>query len=186
MSMDFGKTAKAGLAAMVAGMLAFAGPASAQNTVVGESFEPTIWVDPDGCTHWVMDDGAEGYMSPRRNRDGSPVCMRSEICGVVPTDQLFATDRANISADNRQRLMGFFQQANAFGFLIYGHTDSRASDEYNMGLSQRRANAVASVARSAGARVVDVRGMGERMPRASGSDAASLQENRRVEIYCIR
>ncbi len=33
----------------------------------------------------------------------------------------------------------------AFGYAVYGHTDSRASDEYNMKLSQRRAKAVADV-----------------------------------------
>ena len=178
----FGGIAAAVLSAVVFGQAAYA----QQSTIRGEEYTPTIWVDPDGCTHWVMDDGAEGYMSPRRNRDGSPICMRSEICGVIPTDQLFATDRANINADNRQRLQQFFQQAQAFGFLIYGHTDSRASDEYNIRLSQRRANAVADVANSVGARVVDIKGFGERMPRAAGSDAASLQQNRRVEIYCIR
>lgn len=34
----------------------------------------TIWVDPNGCQHWMIDDGAEGYMSPRLNRDGTPRC----------------------------------------------------------------------------------------------------------------
>ncbi|MFQ1699344.1 hypothetical protein ACJ5NV_01995 [Loktanella agnita] len=40
-----------------------------------------IWVDPDGCQHWYIDDGLEGYMSPRLNRDGTPRCqdMRGEI-----------------------------------------------------------------------------------------------------------
>lgn len=33
-----------------------------------ESYVPTVWVDPDGCEHWVMDDGFEGYMSPHTNR----------------------------------------------------------------------------------------------------------------------
>ncbi|MFQ6546548.1 hypothetical protein AADZ90_001220 [Aestuariibius sp. 2305UL40-4] len=27
-----------------------------------------VWVDPDGCQHWVIDDGVEGYMTPRRSR----------------------------------------------------------------------------------------------------------------------
>lgn len=31
---------------------------SGQNVVIGERYVPTIWVDPDGCEHWVMDDGA--------------------------------------------------------------------------------------------------------------------------------
>lgn len=35
----------------------------------------TIWVDPDGCKHWVVDDGAEGYMSPVLNLDGTPDCV---------------------------------------------------------------------------------------------------------------
>ncbi len=40
-----------------------------------------IWVDPDGCQHWYIDDGIEGYMSPRLNRDGTPRCQdeRGEI-----------------------------------------------------------------------------------------------------------
>ena len=40
-----------------------------------------IWVDPDGCQHWYIDDGLEGYMTPRLNRDGTPRCqdMRGEI-----------------------------------------------------------------------------------------------------------
>ncbi len=33
-----------------------------------------IWVDPNGCDHWIVDDGVEGYMSPRLARDGTPVC----------------------------------------------------------------------------------------------------------------
>lgn len=186
MSIKLGKVARSAMAAATVGMLAFAGMAEAQNTIVGEEYTPTIWVDPDGCTHWVMDDGAEGYMSPRRNRDGSPICMRSEICGIIPTDTLFDTDEAWIREGDKQRLMQFFQQANAYGFLIYGHTDSRASDEYNIDLSNRRANMVAGVARDAGGRVVDVRGFGERRPRADNSTAAGMQQNRRVEIYCIR
>lgn len=34
-----------------------------------------IWVDPDGCQHWYIDDGIEGYMTPRLNRDGTPKCQ---------------------------------------------------------------------------------------------------------------
>ncbi|MGJ8611465.1 MAG: OmpA family protein [Octadecabacter sp.] len=186
MKMKLGKTAFAGIAAAFVGSLMMATPAAAQQTIVGQSYEPTIWVDPDGCTHWVMDDGFEGFMSPRRNRDGSPICMRSEICGVIPSDTLFENDEPWISNADKQRLMAFFQQADAFGFLIYGHTDSNASDEYNINLSNRRANMVAGIAQDAGTRVVDVKGFGERRPTATNATAAGRAENRRVEIYCIR
>ncbi|MDX8351573.1 hypothetical protein [Cognatiyoonia sp. IB215182] len=34
-----------------------------------------VWVDPDGCQHWYIDDGIEGFMTPRLNRDGTPRCQ---------------------------------------------------------------------------------------------------------------
>lgn len=164
---------------------ALAGGAQAQE-VQGEQYIPTIWVDPDGCEHWVMDDGVEGYMTPHTNRQGIPVCRRGNVCGVINTDQMFATDSARISGAGKERLMQFFHSADATSYIITGHTDSRASDQYNMGLSLRRANSVARVAQSGGARIADVRGYGERMPKASNASAAGMAKNRRVEIICIR
>jgi len=155
-------------------------------TVVGSSYVPTVWVDPDGCQHWVMDDGVEGYMTPNVNRNGVPVCHRGSACGVMDADTLFATDRYRITSKGRALLADFFNSSSATAYVIVGHTDSRASDEYNMRLSQNRANAVANVASSLGARVVDIRHYGERMPRATNRTAAGRQANRRVEIMCIR
>lgn len=179
----FGSVAAACLA-----LLSIVEPAAAQNqrTVQGQRYVPTVWVDPDGCEHWVMDDGVEGYMTPHVTREGIPVCHRGSVCGVMNSDQFFATDKYAINSANRQRLAEFFSNASASAFIISGHTDSRASDEYNMRLSFNRANAVAKVAAGTGARVADVRGYGERMPRASNSTAAGMTENRRVEIICLR
>jgi len=33
-----------------------------------------IWIDPHGCDQWIIDDGAEGYLSARLDRYGKPVC----------------------------------------------------------------------------------------------------------------
>ena len=33
-----------------------------------------IWIDPNGCQHWIIDDGVEGYLSARLAPDGRPVC----------------------------------------------------------------------------------------------------------------
>ena len=38
-----------------------------------------IWVDPNGCDHWIIDDGVEGYLSARIDKYGKPVCS-----GVAP------------------------------------------------------------------------------------------------------
>ncbi len=169
-----------------AAMLGNGAALAQQSVVVGERYVPTIWVDPDGCEHWVMDDGLEGYMSPHTDRQGIPVCRRGNLCGELNSDQLFRTDSAHISAAGRRSLVNFFRQTGAVSYIITGHTDSRASDAYNLDLSQRRANAVARLAQQSGVRIADVRGYGERMPKVSNSTAAGMQQNRRVEIICIR
>ena len=178
---------------MAIGCLVFAGTAIAadsnvtisKSTQKAERYVPGIWIDPDGCEHWVMDDGVEGYMTPHVTRDGIPVCRRGNPCAVMNSDQLFKTDKWHINSWGRKRLMEFFQSANATAFIIDGHTDSRASDAYNMRLSERRARAVAAIARQAGKRA-QVRWYGERVPVASNRTAAGMQKNRRVEITCVR
>lgn len=179
----------AGLA-MVAALGLQTSVASAQTPSQGGRdqgiYLPTIWVDPDGCEHWVMDDGAEGYMTPHTNRQGIPVCRRGNVCGVMNTDQFFATDSFRIHPQGKARLADFFRTTGAVSYIITGHTDSRASDAYNMRLSLNRANSVAAVAQATGARIADVRGYGERMPAASNATALGMAKNRRVEIICIR
>ncbi len=151
-----------------------------------EPYIPGIWVDPDGCEHWVMDDGFEGFMTPHVTRQGIPVCQRGNTCGVMSSDQFFATNSSKIHRAGQQRLEEFFRTAGATSYIIAGHTDSRASDEYNIRLSQNRANAVAAVAQRAGARIADVRAYGERLPVASNRTKRGQAANRRVEIICIR
>ncbi|MEM8981212.1 MAG: OmpA family protein [Pseudomonadota bacterium] len=155
-------------------------------TVLGERYVPTIWVDPDGCEHWVMDDGFEGYMTPHVTRQGIPVCRRGRTCGELNSDQFFATDSYRLNAGARKALEEFFNKAGATSYIISGHTDSRASDAYNLRLSLNRANAVAKVAQKVGARIADVRGYGERLPKKANSTAAGRKANRRVEILCLR
>lgn len=146
-----------------------------------------IWVDMDGCMHWWADGGAEGYMLDRVDpKTGKAVCLKKDTCLVENTDTLFATDSAQLTADGRRRLASFFQQAGAFGYAIYGHTDSRASNGYNQRLSERRAASVADVARSVGAMVNRQQGFGETMPIAPNDSAANMAKNRRVEIVCYR
>lgn len=179
------KTVAGGAAITALALATLAAPAAAQTAAVSETYIPTIWIDPDGCEHWAMDDGAEGYMDNHLTRDGRPVCHRN-VCGVLPTDELFATDRYVVTSEGRKRLENFFRTAQARSFIITGHTDSRASDEYNMGLSQRRANAVAKVAGDVGASVLAVQWYGERNPRAGNDTAAGMAQNRRVEIICVK
>jgi len=56
-------------------------------------YRSAIWVDPDGCQHWVIDTGIEGFMSQRLDRAGNPVCNKpltlncaNPAASVVGTD----------------------------------------------------------------------------------------------------
>jgi len=67
---------------------------------------------------------------------------------------------------------------------LEGHADERGSREYNIGLGERRAQAVRRVLQlqGAGAQQLTTVSYGEERPAASGSDEESWRLNRRVEL----
>ena len=70
---------------------------------------------------------------------------------------------------------------------VSGHTDSVGSDEYNQGLSERRASAVANYLTGRGLirERFEVVGMGERYPVADNTSDFGRAKNRRVEIRVV-
>ncbi len=175
-----------------AAALAFAGlpftgvGAMAQDRyVVTGMIEWGVYVDPDGCMHWWADGGVEGYMVTRFHPEtGRPYCLDVETCATLPAETYFHTDSHQLMPGAEERLRAFFQSEGAFSYAIYGHTDERASIEYNQALSERRAGTVAAVARSAGAVVERVQGFSELRPRAPGHNEGAWHQNRRVDIVC--
>ena len=72
---------------------------------------------------------------------------------------------------------------------LEGHTDSVGTDAYNLGLSDRRANAVRQVLLdrfSVQAGRVTARGFGESRPAASNDTAAGRADNRRVITVIVK
>lgn len=45
-----------------------------------------IWIDPNGCDHWIIDDGVEGYLSQRLDKYGKPVCSGTAPPTIVTGD----------------------------------------------------------------------------------------------------
>ena len=70
---------------------------------------------------------------------------------------------------------------------VAGHTDSKGSEEYNQGLSERRANAVKDYLESQGitATRLSARGYGEAQPVASNDTDEGRAQNRRVELIVL-
>ena len=154
----------------------------------------TIWTDPNGCQHWVIDDGVEGYMSPRLDKaTGRPVCPGRQPAAPAQTitlgaDALFDTDKAALRAEAVAELNDFGAKAKRLGkrrIFIQGHTDSRASDAYNLALSKRRARAVADYLQKNYGLVAQIEGRGEADPVASNATDEGRQANRRVEITVL-
>lgn len=182
------KTWVMGLSAVVVGVMA-ATSALASHDAASQNLElriPGIWVDPDGCQHWVMDDGLEGYMTPNVMPNGRPVCGSQKTCGVVNTDHLYRTDQFALTSKAKKVFLDFFKRSGATVFRVSGHTDSRASHPYNDQLSLNRASAVANLARGAGYQVTDVTGFGERKPIDTNKSVSGRAHNRRVEIECVK
>lgn len=103
------------------------------------------------------------------------------------SDLLFAVDSAALTSRSRQTLGDVAQVLSDFpktAVIIQGHTDSTGSDVHNQGLSERRAQAVATGLAELGISPVRMatQGFGETMPVATNQTAEGRRLNRRVDI----
>ena len=100
---------------------------------------------------------------------------------------LFAFSKSDLSDSakkNLDNLATILKNNPNTNIEIQGHTDSRGTEEYNMGLSLRRANAVRDYLISQGidpARMT-VKGYGETAPAYSNDTPEGMAQNRRVEF----
>lgn len=80
--------------------------------------------------------------------------------------------------------MAFLKKYPNRNVLIEGHTDSVGGETYNLGLSQRRADAVMVVLISKGIseKRITAKSYGESRPVASNATSGGRQLNHRVEI----
>lgn len=109
---------------------------------------------------------------------------------VLASDVLFESGKSYLQPGARDKLRNVAGVLNRYpqtSIQVVGHTDSRGSEESNLELSRRRAEAVADELSASGvsrARML-VRGEGESRPVASNDTAEGRQQNRRVEINII-
>ncbi len=105
----------------------------------------------------------------------------------MPSNITFDTDQSAVKPEFYPTLNSValvLQKFNRSLVDVTGHTDSTGSDQYNLTLSQQRAQSVASYLVSQGndPRRFYTQGLGESRPIADNSTEAGRAANRRVEI----
>lgn len=109
--------------------------------------------------------------------------------GLVLTlgDVLFTSGRADLkpgATGNLDKLVAFLDKYPDRSVAIQGYTDSVGSEDYNQGLSERRADSVKSylTGHGIGSMRLAASGKGRSDPVAGNDSAAGRQQNRRVEV----
>src|SRR6516162_2494228 len=106
---------------------------------------------------------------------------------VNMADVLFETGKYNLSTDAQlklAKLSGIIQAHPGLNLAIEGYTDTTGSADFNMKLSQQRADTVRDflIAQGLLADTITSKGFGEANPIADNGTAAGRKQNQRVEI----
>ena len=99
----------------------------------------------------------------------------------------FDFDRANLRDDARKIItegVAYAKNNSKTVLTVTGHADTSGSAAYNMGLSERRADAVKAelIRQGVSANEISVRFKGESEPLVQTGDGVKEPQNRRVEI----
>jgi len=103
-------------------------------------------------------------------------------------DAYFDFDKADIRADAEQGLTGdasFLQEQTSIKFTVEGQCDERGSEEYNLGLGDRRATAAKNFLVNAGVssdRIYTI-SYGKSQPVCTDQTEACWQKNRRAHFH---
>jgi outer membrane protein OmpA-like peptidoglycan-associated protein len=140
--------------------------------------------------HLAVKGGSENVAGLLRDLNAE---VRGKVVRIaLSADVLFDFDKADLKPEARPALekvvkvLRSYPKANA---AIEGHTDSKGDDNYNLKLSQRRAESVKKFLAAQGATLkMSTKGWGEKKPVAPNArpdgkdDPDGRQKNRRVEI----
>ena len=160
---------------------------SGDNAVLGAIAGAVIGGVAGGLIGNNMDKQAEKI---ENTLPGADVVRTAEGIQVIldeQSDVRFEYDKSDLTAQaktNLDKLVNVFNEYPDTDILVVGFTDSKGSDEYNQGLSERRAASVVSYLGSKGiafSRLSSI-GQGETNPRGDNETEAGRAQNRRVEF----
>jgi outer membrane protein OmpA-like peptidoglycan-associated protein len=136
---------------------------------------------------------AEQARSAALTKELSDLKAKQTDLGLVLTvgDVLFATGKAEVAAGGLRsidKLAEFLKKNPNRNLLIEGHTDNTGNEDFNLKLSQQRADAVRDqlVSRGIAPERITTKGYGPKYPAVDNdSAAAGRQQNRRVEVLVL-
>ena len=170
----------------------------ANNSYVGDSAGKNVMDSSGNCVRtssWKVEDmtvecGAEPPVVEEEVvivPPPPPVVMYEKT--TMSTSALFDFDSDVLKEEGKVALQALGDEIKAksgkvVDIDIIGHTDSTGPEDYNQGLSERRAQAVADyiIAEGIDASIIDVSGEGESNPIASNATREGRAENRRVDV----
>lgn len=172
------------VAALVLGVLAgckSAPPVSDSPESLGAKSEPaaTAIAQPDDSAGTVSAGEVGGDIEGRTVVLPAELAGRTIIYFPFDSDALSSEDQALLAAHAR-----FMAGRANVRVRLEGHTDERGTREYNIGLGERRAQAVRRALGLQGvaeSRLATV-SYGEERPAEAGDDEAAFAKNRRVEL----
>lgn len=145
---------------------------------------------------------AGGYIGTRMDRQaerieeeipGAEVTRVGEGINVTFTQDAgiyFDTNKSAVkgaSATTLNKLADIFKEYPKSNVLVEGHTDSAGPEDYNWGLSQKRAESVTDylVAQGIDKSRFTTKWYGENQPKATNETAEGKAKNRRVELAIV-
>jgi len=145
--------------------------------------------------------GGIGYAMDRQHQQLQALAAENQRLGItvqrlqdgsiklnLPSGVTFAVDSDQVRGEFRSilaRVAGILNEDPRTRVTVVGHTDNTGDANYNLDLSRRRADSVATILESNGVAYgrLFIDGRGEAEPIASNSTASGRQANRRVEIF---
>lgn len=128
--------------------------------------------------------GAYIYMNrPKPKKDE----ITEEVLADIFDNLNFAFGKADIKKESLpylDKLADTLNKAKNWTLEIQGHTDDKGSDDFNMKLSQNRADSVRNYLITKGvlADTITAKGFGESTPLVANDSDANREKNRRVEF----
>ncbi len=171
--------------AVIGGMAG--GTAAKQNKLLGAAAGAVAGAIVGGAIGTSLDKQASDLRAQLANSGVTVINHGDYMIVRTPSDLLFATDSATVSAKFYSQLQtvaqSFIQYPNTT-IEVVGHTDSTGDANYNMDLSRRRAQSVAAILVGDGVAPGRIRavGVGETQPVATNATVLGREQNRRVEI----